>query len=388
MRLGRGAKGLVALSAALAVAAFVAGPAQAAFPVGSNGSIAYQGIDVPSLGFEVSSMNPDGSGQHDLTNSADYEISASYSPDGRRILFARALADGVTDIWVMNADGTGQVQLTHTPTLREVDPVFSPDGKKIAYTTDQEYPPAHLYLMNADGSGQHALTDAPTNDLNPDFSPDGSRIAFDRCQGPCDIFTISPDGTGITDITDTATTYEADPSYSPDGRRIAVSYSAGSGVRIATINGDGTGPVVFDNPGFSPNSPAFSPDGRLIAFSGQPPMNIGDIFTINAGGSGVTNVTKSDAREEVPTWQWVFSCGGRQATIVGSDAGEKLKGTKGPDVIVGNGGNDRIKGLAGRDRLCGGTGRDRLAGGKGAKDLCRGQQGKDYGGKGCEKGKL
>jgi dipeptidyl aminopeptidase/acylaminoacyl peptidase len=246
--------------------------------------------------------------------------------------------------------------------------------------------------MNADGSGQHPLTNTPANDQNPDFSPDGVRIAFDRCpvSEACDVYTISPDGTGLTNLTNTPGSYERDPSYSPDGSRIAVDYSAGSGGRIATMNSTGTGLVVFGDFGFGPNSPAFSPDGRLIAFSGQPPMSAGDIFKVNADGSGFANLTNtpSPAREETPAWQWVFSCGGRQATIVGTDAGEKLKGTKRADVVVGNGGKDRIKGLGGNDRLCGGSGRDRIAGGKGKRDVCRGQQGKDYGGKGCEKGKL
>jgi TolB protein len=382
--------GLIALAAGCALLVFGATSAWATFPLGQNGSIAYQGIHEDSLGFEVFSMNANGTGQVDWTNSPDYEINPSYSPDGRKIVFARAVGDN-TDIWTLNTDGSGQVDLTNTPELGEYAPVFSPDGKKIAYNGNLEAPPTHLYLMNADGSGQHQLTDV-SKDQNADFSPDGSKIAFDRCppSGGCDIYTIAPDGSGLTNLTNTPSVYENDPSFSPDGKRIAFTYSAGAGPRIATMNADGTGLVVFNNAGFDPGSPVFSPDGRLIAFGDGPPGTGDDIYTVNADGSGVIDLTNTPdpLREEVPAWQSIFSCGGRQATIVGTDAGEKLKGTKGADVIVGNGGNDKIKGLGGRDRLCGGAGRDRLAGGKGAKDLCRGQAGKDFGGKGCEKGKL
>jgi Tol biopolymer transport system component len=389
MRLGRGVKGIAFLVSALAVAALAAGPAEAANPTAVNGQITYQRIGDPGLAFEVFSMAPNGSGQVNLTNSPDYEVNPSYSPDGRKIVFVRATGPDATDIWVMNADGSGQGRLTNTA-IGEFAPVFSPNGKQIAYNSNEEEPPSNLYLMKADGSGQHALTTNPAgvNDQHPDFSPDGSRIVFDRCAANCDVYSIAPDGSGLTNLTNTPSAAESEPAYSPDGRRIVFRSSSPGKLELETMNPDGTARVAVTNsPTQQEASPVFSPDGTLIAF-GIPPLV--DLATIPASGGAPTNLTNTapPLREEVPAWQSLFSCGGRPATIVGSDAGEKLKGTAGPDVIVANGGNDRIKGLAGRDRICGGAGRDRLAGGKGAKDLCRGQQGKDFGGKGCEKGKL
>lgn len=69
-------------------------------------------------------------------------------------------------------------------------------------------------------------------------------------------------------------------------------------------------------------------------------------------------------------------CRGRAATIYGSPAGERLRGTAGPDVIVGGGGPDRIIGLGGRDVICAGAGRDLLIGGRG-RDALLGQRGAD-----------
>lgn len=71
-----------------------------------------------------------------------------------------------------------------------------------------------------------------------------------------------------------------------------------------------------------------------------------------------------------------LTCGGRVATIVGTDGPDLLIGTNGPDVIVGRGGADVIKGLGGPDVICGGNGNDQIYGGLG-RDLIAGMNGND-----------
>jgi subtilisin family serine protease len=70
-------------------------------------------------------------------------------------------------------------------------------------------------------------------------------------------------------------------------------------------------------------------------------------------------------------------CGGKRATIVGTNGKDKIKGTKRADVIVGLSGNDTIRGRGGKDRLCGNGGKDRLFGG-GGKDRLFGGSGRDF----------
>jgi Ca2+-binding RTX toxin-like protein len=110
---------------------------------------------------------------------------------------------------------------------------------------------------------------------------------------------------------------------------------------------------------------------------------------MKADGTGQVDLTNTPApaSDGNPDWESVYFCGGRRATIIGTDSAEKLKGTKRADVIVGNGGNDKIKGKGGNDRICGGAGKDKLVAAKGLKDRCVGGPGRDTG-KGCEKGKL
>ena len=70
------------------------------------------------------------------------------------------------------------------------------------------------------------------------------------------------------------------------------------------------------------------------------------------------------------------SCKGMQATMIGTDKGDKITGTSSADVIVGLAGNDKLSGLAGNDVICGGPGKDTLNGAKG-NDKLLGDAGKD-----------
>jgi Tol biopolymer transport system component len=207
-----------------------------------------------------------------------------------------------------------------------------------------------------------------------------------------DIWAIGADGSGQTDLSKTTGAppiLESEPGYSPDGRRITFARSEMSGDYVGLMGADGSSQVsVTQGSAGDDRYPAFSPDGKLIAFVASPTSPYQHVTLMNLDGSNRAPVTSQDsaANEYDPAWEHVYSCGGRRATIVGSDSGERLLGTKRADVIVANGGKDTVKGKGGKDRLCGGSGKDKLIGGKG-KDRCVGGQGRDTG-KACEKGKI
>jgi len=89
--------------------------------------------------------------------------SPAWSPDGQRIVFMSKLQDH-RDVLVINADGSGRVQLTASPPdiskkpVNNVSPLWTPDGKSIAFLTDRDSD-WHVYIMNIDGSNQRRLLD-------------------------------------------------------------------------------------------------------------------------------------------------------------------------------------------------------------------------------------
>ena len=84
--------------------------------------------------------------------------------------------DGDWEIYVMNADGSNVVQLTHNSAADEY-PVWSPDGKQIAFKSNRDGN-FEIYVMDADGTNQKRLTNHPSNDEDPAWSPDGKHIVF------------------------------------------------------------------------------------------------------------------------------------------------------------------------------------------------------------------
>lgn len=106
---------------------------------------------------EIYVINPDGTGKMQLTFNSEEERATAWSPDGTLILYlCRRAANGTFEVCVMNADGTGQTRLTFDG--RYLTPTWSPDGQQIVF---HKGPENQLRVMQSDGTGQQLLTAPP-----------------------------------------------------------------------------------------------------------------------------------------------------------------------------------------------------------------------------------
>ena len=104
---------------------------------------------------------------------------AAWSPDGSRIAFTGGtVGGGVSDIYVIGADGTNETNLTNDSAVVSFDPAWSPDGTRIAFRRGNGEG-SDVWVMAVDGSNQVNLTNYAAYDGEPAWSPDGTKIAFD-----------------------------------------------------------------------------------------------------------------------------------------------------------------------------------------------------------------
>jgi Tol biopolymer transport system component len=274
----------------LAAAFVCAAPATGAYP-GRNGRVAYVesalGRTGVGWGPTIVSVRLDGTSRQTLTTatrtSGDFE--PAWAPDGRRLSYVHStgsrLGTGTagTEIWLMNADGTRKRRLTRNA-LSDGSPTWSPDGRSILFVRGRlfvgrdERPSSDLWVMDADGTHQRRITHTPELELDPAWSPRGDRIAFlvapltrscnaSRCTvgRERELWTSAPDGMRRAGGGLGGDLIPSAPSWSPDGSRLA----AGTRLGLISVAADGTDPRLLGGG----DDPAWSPDGTLLVVTDQ-----------------------------------------------------------------------------------------------------------------------
>ncbi len=208
--------------------------------------------------------------------------------------------DGNKEIYVMNADGTGQTRLTENPAA-DFEPTWSPDRTRLAFASNRDGN-NEIYVMNADGTGQTRLTNNTAYARHPAWC--GHRIAFESNQygGFPDVYVMNDDGTGQTRLTIGNADFDESPAWSPGCDRIAYTSDPGGHRHIFVMNADGTGRIQLTNGAYAERYPAWSPDGNRIAFVSEPSDPDWQLYVMNADGSGQTSLTDKVGYNGYPAW--------------------------------------------------------------------------------------
>jgi Tol biopolymer transport system component/DNA-binding winged helix-turn-helix (wHTH) protein len=182
-----------------------------------DGKIVY--ASVASGSWDIWTMNADGTGQRQLTVGARSNYGPSVSSDGRRIAFVSNRA-GAFNIWRMDADGSNPSQLTRG--RGENFPHFTPDGRWVIYATIGYGQSNAVWKIPADGGQPVRLTEKPAS--WPFVSPDGKSFVCvygDDPFSPSKLAVVPIDGGEPTKMFDIPTTFNANTVWLPDNRGIA-----------------------------------------------------------------------------------------------------------------------------------------------------------------------
>jgi len=288
--------------------------ADGAYP-GSNGQIAF------IRDWQVWTMNADGTGQTQLTTDPSAKSLVQWSPDGTQIAYMSGSGDQ-RQVRVMNPDGSGDRQVAGPYAY---SPSWAPDGSRIAFVApylDDESGSTFYEVVDADldGTRRHHIAfgeqDFGTGDRGPvndlEWSPKGDEVTF----------TDGPDEAGAVvaaDIMDGSKERLAgEPeccwagsrgAWSPDGSKVAfirLDFPGLSDLSMWTMNRDGSGLMEVTS-SVSPLWVEWSPDGEKLIVSECATGTGCDFYSMNPDGTGRTQLTSGPANDFWLDWQPLVS---------------------------------------------------------------------------------
>jgi TolB protein len=182
---------------------------------------------------------------------------------------------------------------------------------KIVFTTDGNGDgggPSDLFTVNPNGTGETQLTDGEFGRAsNPNWSPDGRKIVFSGdVSGDPQLYVVNSDGSGGDPgqpLFDDPGNGDSNAHYSPDGSKIAFQRCGELGCTIDVIASDGNGtPSVLTSPLWFSADPTWSPDGSKIAFTSNEDGLLSAVWVMNADGSNHQRLTAPALEAFYPDW--------------------------------------------------------------------------------------
>jgi TolB protein len=248
-----------------------------------------------------------------LTHETTQVSVMAWSPDGRMIAFHRGYRPegyepqraGPGDIYVVRIDGSGLRRLTRHGQAHYRPSAWSPDSRTFAITASQ-HGNAEVYVIDVKGGDERRMTHRPGWDSVYGWSPDGRNLLVGGVgrgpndtfgHRPEDLYVISADGGPERNLTRSPESESGGAAWSPDGRRIAFLRNYGHGV-VQVMNADGSNVRDLRAITVPDQAPSWSPDGRQLAFTGN--LSRFEVHVINADGTKRRNLTPKGG--QFPVW--------------------------------------------------------------------------------------
>jgi Tol biopolymer transport system component len=228
--------------------------------------------------YDIFRVHPDGSGLERLVDGPGYDDQAALSPDGKWLAFVSSRS-GNADIWILQLATKKLRNLTHHAG-GDFRPAWSPDGQWLAFTSDRDsqkprtsfttLQSTEIYVIRSDGAGLRRLTQAQKFAGSPTWSPDGKQLVFYEAEiADVDRITAPARLRGTTQIStiDLATGERSVLTTGP-GEKWSPRFLAAN--RIAFVSGGPEGGLEFIHGTAGARgeigAPSWSPDHRRMVF--------------------------------------------------------------------------------------------------------------------------
>jgi TolB protein len=247
---------------------------------------------------EIHIAHLDGSEKFQVTNNHTINLSPSWTPDGKSLLYT-SYKDRNSSLYLFELYSGKEIKIAPR-SGRYIGGKASPDGQFIAATVETAGN-SNLVLLDRNGNTIRSLTDSPGIEVSPAWSPDSKQLAFvsDRSGSP-QVYILDVASNKSRRLTHSGN-YNTSPDWSPRGDRIAYTGRIGNRFAIFTIGVDGGEPRKLTAESADSEDPTWSPDGRFIAFSSNRAGKY-HLYVMQATGENQRRLTGSGGDDTKPSW--------------------------------------------------------------------------------------
>ena len=252
---------------------------------------------------EIFDMGFDGEDVRQLTKNGTINLSPSWSPDNRDILFT-SFRDGRPKLYEMDLASGRQRVLLEGPGLTNGGR-FSPSGDLIAASREESKGNSEIVVIDREGAVVRRLAAHGGIDVSPAWSPDGQQVAFCSTRGGApQIYATDASGGPVRRITSSGS-YNTSPAWSPRGDKIAFTGRVGGRFQIFVAPASGGEPQQLTSSAGDNTDPAWSPDGRYLLFSSTR-SGAAQLFMMDARGVKQRQLIRGPGGDTSPAWSsWI-----------------------------------------------------------------------------------
>jgi TolB protein len=247
---------------------------------------------------EIYVAHLDGSEKYQVTNNRTINLSPSWTPDGKAILYT-SYKDRNPSLYLFNLYSGKDVKFSARTGLN-LGGKWSPDGQFVAVSLERGGN-TDIYLLDRNGAIARRLTDAQSIDVSPSWSPDGRQLVFvsDRSGSP-QLYILDIATKKARRLTYSGS-YNTSPAWSPNGDKIAYIGRVGGHFSIYTVGVDGGEPTRLTRNSVDNEDPSWSPDGRFLVFSSNRAGRY-HLYVMQASGENQRRLTGSGGDDTKPSW--------------------------------------------------------------------------------------